>query len=247
MAPEIFAHGRWVPLGQYLAAESDELSLSEIFRVAERLRRARTQLNEINALMRTDPAFARQWGKKVIEAEQQYSKAASLYQGFRAFVGLDVAPGISGYLGQVVSGSIVVGAIAVVKFAAVAAAVILLYNVLEPLARGFGDWQQRKRIEAQSQGTLLQSASDFRQSANEKRQQATIASNQGLVDDARRLAAEADEDDRRAAELEKQAGSPGGNGAPGVFGWFQQNWGWVAVGVGGIILAPRIMDAISGD
>lgn len=196
-----------------------EVTWAQIFDVEGQLRAARRQLDNLQVFLRSEPEFARQHGRELIKAEQNYSEAASAYQGFRALIGLQPAPGISGPatggagLGVAV-GAIVLGAAAAAKWALIVAALAALWLLLRPLTRAAQSFAQaRETAEANRQIVLVEAADDDRRSQQ--------AATRGDFEEARRLA-------DRARQKREQAGVPGGVPAEGE----GIPWATLALGAG---------------
>lgn len=196
------------------------VSSTAFYDITARLRATREQLDVFQRQLRSNPTPA--FGRALTQAEAQHGELVSKYQGLRALVGMDVAPGLS----AIATGTL----IWITAGAALTLGVILKgLGVLETYIREVLAVRAKTAAEAEAnRGTLLEQAD----AAGEQSRQ---AAQRGDSDEARRLAAE-------ETSLRRQAGTPGGVELPG--NWLEENWAWLAIGGGALLFGPRLVRSL---
>lgn len=200
------------------------VSSTAFYDITARLKAARGRLDVYQQQIRSSPAIARAIGRELTQAEAQYGELVSKYQGLRALVGMDVAPGLS---------AIAIGTLIWITAGAALTLGLILkgLGVLETYIREVLAVRAKTAAEAEvNRGTLLEQADAADQEAGQ-------AVQRGDVEGARRKAAE-------AAALRRQAGTPGAVGLPG--NWLEDNWGWLAIAGGAVLIGPRLIRSFTG-
>lgn len=206
------------PMPDQGAQPNEEATKSSALNLAAQLRAANQRLMALENQVAQSPDVARAIGRDVAKARQQYSDMASKFiYAYTALFG-STPDGLS---------AIPVAAMALAAgiFATVFAA-LYVWNqyvaVLETRA-------QSAQTQAQTQGSLAQQ-----------------------IDDARRKAADAGaRGDKQTADQQNavvqqllsifgQAAPPGGQQS--FIAWLQDNAGWLMLGVGAIVVAPRLVE-----
>lgn len=190
------------------------------------LQRSNQAIIALENMMRQSKAVAAAVGADVLTARKQQNNLAQQFTTvYRAVTG-SVPPGIQGMRGLGAARGL--GAIAVPAWAVVTVISLLSASALL--------WEYIQALQTRASAALLaeQNRATLLAQATQKDQQAAAAQAAGNVNEARRLADE-------AQQLRNQAGAPTG-GQQDFNQWFQDNWQWLAVVALGIVIVPPLLE-----
>ncbi len=193
--------------------------------VAAKLRQSNQNLIALETTMRSQPAVAARIGRDVVRMRMEHNQWADRFTTLYGAVFGTVPAGLQG--------PILVAAAVVTALVAIGGAVaVLIVN------------EQRRMEEARTMQMVQTTAQSLLQQAAQKDIEAKEAEAKGDPTRARQLAQE-------AAQLRQQAGvtATGAPPAPKPTDWqtwLQSNLPWVAIGIGAIVVLPRMLEAAVG-
>lgn len=206
---------------------TEDQTKASAFNLAAQLRASNQRIIALENLIRSSPAAAKLIAGDVLKARQQQEALVQKFTvGYRMLYGT-VPEGLTAI--DLVTLGIVAGILGTVSYGLYA--LVRYLDVLEQRA-------QTAQLTATNQGTLLAQAAYLDQ-------QATDARARGDLPLAADLSAKAAAARAQAGVLTvPTGGGPKPPGGTDFFSWIQQNWGWVLLGVGGVLVAPKVVEAL---
>jgi hypothetical protein len=128
------------------------ITWAQILNVEGQLRENRSRLDNLSLFMRRSQAFARDYGRQVMAAEQKQGEAVAKYQYFRVLVGLPRATGLEG-LGVAIA-PIIAGAVAAAQFAALVLLAAAVYKLTSELIAVAQTYLGTRQLEAKTKQEL---------------------------------------------------------------------------------------------
>ncbi len=203
-----------------------DLDNTRFWQILPRLQSIRNKLDVIRTGLGPTPSL--EWkavGRDLTKAEFDYGNLVSEYQRIRVAIGFDPAPGLSG---------IPILPVLVVAIAAVFAALVVLETFALALYQKYRAAEAQAAADIERQRTGAQEMARLDQEIAEAQQEGDTAREQQL------------RAQRNQLSLELTAAPAGVPGEPETpFEFFRENWPWLALAAGGLLIGPKLVDAFS--